>query len=209
MIGSGTAQARPSHELIREAKKVESISDSLRSEFRSHFRDSGGYSALRSDLSKIRMKADHIGRQAHGGISKINILRRGVSELSSKSYHLSRVVGAIEAGKYSGCVYGNTREVHELLASLNYSIQSMGSSLQEIGRNYRDHRNENVTRRDHRDQDVNRRDHRDQDSGRRNERVESRRGNNERVDSARDRGDHRPPHPAEIIGSIFRSIHGS
>ncbi|MDA7672843.1 hypothetical protein N8615_00445 [Verrucomicrobiales bacterium] len=78
-----------------------------------------------SDVSRILSEADHIDGMAHDPHSSLRHIKADLADLDELAHHLHEVVDAVERGRYSGHVDGNTRHVHSMLDSLNGTIHRM------------------------------------------------------------------------------------
>ncbi len=124
-LATGKAEARGENELVRLTHSIEDIAAELKDEFRIHYRHSSAYRHLMSDVSQILAEAGHIDSLAHNPHSSLRHIKADLEDLDDLAHHLHDLVDAVDRGRYSGHVDGNTRHVHSLLSSLNGTIHHM------------------------------------------------------------------------------------
>ena len=129
-----SAEAPSNSDLVRFAHRIEDIANDLKSEFRTHFRHSGAYNHLMTDLSQIKREIIHIDELAHTRHPSLNHLAADVEDLDKLAHHLHDVVDAVERGRYRGHVDGDICHVHSLLKNLNRNIHSMEKVIEDLRR---------------------------------------------------------------------------
>jgi hypothetical protein len=125
----GISNSEAGHEdrnLVRLAHEVEDQAEDLRDEFKRHFRHSGSYRHLMSDLDSIEEDVEHIDKLAHN-LHRESLLhvKKDIEGLDKSVHHLSEVVEAVERGRYGGHIDGDTRHVRSLIASMNRTLHAM------------------------------------------------------------------------------------
>ena len=133
-FSTGTASAREDNAMVGYAHTIEDIAEELEDEFRIHYKHSGAYRHLMSDVNKILGEAEHIDELAHARYPSLRHMRADLEDLDNLAHHLHRVVDAVEDGRYSGHVDGCTKHVHTMLASLTNMIHKMERYVEYLAR---------------------------------------------------------------------------
>jgi hypothetical protein len=98
----------------------------LRNEFKKHFRHSGSYRHLMSDIEGIQDDIAHIDKLAHHlHHESLLHVKKDIASLDKLVHHLTEVVEGVECGRYSGHIDGDTRHVKRLIASMNHTLHGM------------------------------------------------------------------------------------
>ncbi len=138
-LAAPSAKAGHGDDLISLSHRLEDLASELRDEFRAHYSHTRGYRHLLSDAARIEAEAEHIHGLAHDCRASLRHIATDLAELDELAHHLHELVDITDRGRY-GHVHGNTRHVHELMASLTRVIHAMEDEVADIRRHdFHDH----------------------------------------------------------------------
>ncbi len=130
VLSTGNSQARSSNPIVSLAHQIERQGADLRNEFVTHYRYSGAYRHLMSDMNQFMAKAEHIDQLSHDPRTSYRHIKTDVAELDELAHHIHEVVDGIQRGRFSGRVNCSLAHVHQKLDALNNTIHQLQRSIE-------------------------------------------------------------------------------
>ena len=135
VLPTTNSQARGcSNQLVDLAHQIERQGADLKREFQAHYRYSGAYRHLISDINQFLVKAEHIDQLAHDPRTSYRHIKADVADLDKLAHHIHEVVDNVERGRFSGRCNANLAHVHQKLTALNNTIHQLQRAIEVYAR---------------------------------------------------------------------------
>ena len=129
VLPASNSQARGHNPIVNLAHQIERQGADLQREFQVHYRYSGAYRHLMSDMNQFMAKAEHIDQLSHDPRTSYRHIKADVADLDELA-HIHEVVDNVERGRFSGRCNANLAHVHQKLSALNNTIHQLQRAIE-------------------------------------------------------------------------------